>query len=198
MAHMANLRRQADGASLSSASSTLRMSLIGSRASITSDLFSESSSIASIPPEVEFPPTPVFRDEIPRGLMQKAESSFFATQAPKCSAPKNMYPLQNSHFLNNSTSLNFNLAQHTATSTGSIRRGDYLTRDGYVVFPPPKMQYPEELRAYPFETQGYQDHSGLFIAYVRRPEHPQSLSKNGKPPERPYGSVRFFTLDGEY
>ena len=164
-------------------------------------MFSGSLSVASLPAEVEFPPTPVFTDEIPRGLMQKAESSFFAAQAPKHSAPKNPYPLQNSHLLNRSAALlNSSTAQHTPTPTGSIRRGywnrrgDHLTRDGYVVFPPPKTQYPEELRAYPFETQGYQDHSGMFIAYVRRPEHPQSLSKHGQPPERPYESVCFLLL----
>jgi hypothetical protein len=124
-------------------------------------------------------------------------SRFFrhTTQVPKRSAPKN------SPFPNNSASLlNFNLAQRTPTPTGSVRcgywnrRGDHLTRDGYVVFPPPKMWYPEELRMYPSETQGYQDHCGLSIAYVRRPEHPQSLSKHGEPPERPYESVCFLLL----
>ena len=202
--HMADLRRQIDGVSVSSASSTHRTSFIlGSRHSIRSSVFSESCSITSLSAEVEFPPTPVFTDEIPRGLTPIPES--FATQAPKRSAPDNLYPLQNSPFPINSTSfLNFNLAQRTPTPTGSVRRGywnrrgDHLTRDGFVVFPPPKMQYPEGLRAYPFETQGYQDHSGSFIAYVRRPELPQSLSKHGKPPERPYESVRFFfALDGE-
>jgi hypothetical protein len=152
---------------------------------------------------IECPPTPVFTDEIPRGLTPIPESSFFATQTPERSAPKNPYPLQNSHF-NSASLLNFNLAQRTPTPTGSIRRGywnrrgDHLTRDGYVVFPPPKMWYPEELRTYPSETQGYQDHSGLSIAYVRRPEHPQSLSKHGEPPERPYESVCFFPLDEEW
>jgi len=199
--HMADLRRQIDGISVSSTSSTPRSSFIGSRLSIGSSLFSESFSIASLSAEVECPPTPVFTDEIPRGLTPIAESPFFATQAPKRSAPKNPYPLQNSHFPNNSASmLNFNMAQRTPTPTGFIRRGywnrrgDHLTRDGYVVFPPPSMQYPEELRTYPFETQGYQDHSGFFIAYVRRPELPQSLSKHGKSPERPYKSVCFFLL----
>ena len=207
--HMADRRRQIDDASLSSASSTPRTSFIGSRHSIGSSIFSESFSIESLSAEVlsaavECPPTPVFTDEIPRGLTPIAESSFFATQAPKRSAPENPYPLPNSYLLNNSASLlNSNLAQCTPTPTGTIRRGywnrrgDHLTRDGYVVFPPPRMQYPEDLRTYPFETQGYQDHSGFFIAYVRRPEHPQSLSKNGNPPERPYESVCFFLLDGE-
>ena len=208
--HMAELRRQVDGVSVSSTSSTPRTSFIlGSHRSIRSSVFSESFSIASLSTEVlsaevECPPTPVFTDEIPRGLTPIAESSFFTTQAPKHSVPKNSYPVQNSPFPSNSTSLlNFNLAQRTPTPTGSVRRGywnrrgDHLTRDGYIVFPPPKMQYPEELRMYSFEIQGYQDHSGFFIAYVRRPEHPQSLSKHGNPPERPYESVCFFLLDGE-
>jgi hypothetical protein len=204
--YMANRRRQIDGASLSSASSTPRSSFIESCPSIRSSVFSESSSIVSLSmevlsAEVECPPTPIFTDEIPRGLTPIPESSFFATQAPKRPAPKSPYLLQNPHFPNNSASLlNFNLAQRTPTPTGSVRRGywnrrgDHLTPNGYIVFPPPKMQYPEELRMYPFENQGYQDHTGLFIAYVRRREHPQSLSKHGQPPERPYESVCFFFL----
>jgi hypothetical protein len=131
--------------------------------------------------------------------MQKTESSFFAAETPKDSVPKNSLPFQYSHLPNNSASLlNSSSAQRTPTPTGSVRhgywnrRGDHLTPDGYVVFPPPRMQYPEELRMYPFENQGYQDQSGLFIAYVRRPELPQSLPKHGKPPERPYESVCFF------
>jgi len=47
---------------------------------------------------------------------------------------------------------------------------------------------------YPFENEGYQDHNGVFIAYVRRPELPQSLPKDGNPPERSYESVCFFFL----
>ena len=208
IARMADLRRQANGASLSSTSSTpwtRQMSLIRSRASITSNLFSESFSIASLPLEVEFPPTPIFTDETPKGLTQKAESPFFATQTPRGFVPKNLHPLKNSHLPNNTTTLlNSSSDQHTPTPTGLVRRGywnrrgDHLTPESYVVFPPLSMQYPEELRMYPFENQGYQDHYGSFIAYVRRPELPQSLPKNGKPPERPYESVWFFFFfDGE-
>ena len=183
MTRMASLRRQADGASLSSASSTPQRSLIGSRTSFVSDLFSESSSIASPFLEVDFSPTPVFRDEIPKGLVTKVESSFFVAQKLK----------------GRSASLvDSSLAQHPPTPTGSVRRGywnrrgDHLTPHGYIVFPPPSMQYPGELRTYPFENEGYQDHHGQFIAYVRRPELPQSLPKHGNPPERPYESVCFF------
>jgi hypothetical protein len=56
------------------------------------------------------------------------------------------------------------------------------------------MQYPDELNMYPFEHEGYRDHTGLYTACVRRPELPQSLSKHGKPPEHPYESVRFFVF----
>jgi len=54
------------------------------------------------------------------------------------------------------------------------------------------MLFPEELSTYPFENVGYQDHNGQSIAYVRRPELPQSLPKYGNPPECPYESVCFF------
>jgi hypothetical protein len=50
--HMAGRRRQIDGASLSSASSTPRTSFIGSRHSIGSSIFSESSSIESLSADV--------------------------------------------------------------------------------------------------------------------------------------------------
>ncbi|KIM38387.1 hypothetical protein M413DRAFT_30219 [Hebeloma cylindrosporum] len=163
MLHMAGLRRQIDGGSLRSGRSTLQteqMSLmLGSCVSLDSTAFSESFSVESLSlKDVEFAPTPVFTDEVPEGLMTKAESS----QSP--------------------------------TPTGLVRRGywnrrgDHLTSDGYIVYPPPRMQYPEELRMYPFENEGYQDHCGQFISYVRRTELPQSLSKHGKPPERPYES----------
>ncbi|KIM38386.1 hypothetical protein M413DRAFT_245421 [Hebeloma cylindrosporum] len=163
MLHMTGLRRQI-GASLRSGRSTLQteqMSLIlGSCVSLDSTAFSESFSVESLPlMEVEFPPTPVFTDEIPRGLINS-----------------------------NST------PRQLPTPPGLVRRGywnrrgDHLTPDGCIVYPPLGMQYPEELKMYPFEDEGYQSHSGLFISYVRRPELPQSLAKHGKPPERPYES----------
>ena len=200
MLHMAGLRRQIDGASLRSSTSTVmtsRVSWMESRTSLESTAFSECFSIGSLPPEVEFPPTPVFKDEIPQGFMSKFESSL-AAQAPKDSPAKDPYPFQNSH-LSSSSSTSTLRQRHTQLQdpTGRVRRGyrnrrgDHLTPDGYLVFPPPKMQYPEELRVYPFENEGYQDHSGLFIAYVSRQELPQSLPKQGNPPERPYESVFF-------
>ena len=183
MLHMAGIRRQIDGASLRSTNSTLQILGLGSCVSLDSSVFSDSCSVVSLSLEDEFPPTPVFRDEIPKGLMTKIESPFFAAQTPKG---------------NSASLLNSGSPQHTPTPTGPVRRGywnrrgDHLTPDGHIVFPPPNMQYPEELRMYPFENEGYQDHSGLFIAYIRRPELPQSLPKHGNPPERPYESVRFF------
>jgi hypothetical protein len=186
MLHMAGLRRQFDGASLKSTNSTLQ--ILGSWVSLDSTEFSDSCSTLSLPLRDEFPPTPVFRDEIPRELMTNFESSLFATQTLK------------GRF---ASLLNSSSTQLPPTPTGLVRhgywnrRGDHLTPDGYIVFPPPSMQYPEELRMYPFENEGYQDHSGQFIAYVRRPELPQSLPKDGHPPERPYELVSFF-LNVEY
>ena len=70
-AHMAHIRRQITN----STGSTPRDSLI-LRISDTSlsDTFSESlSSVASFSPVVEFPPTPVFKDEIPEGIMERVK-----------------------------------------------------------------------------------------------------------------------------
>jgi hypothetical protein len=160
--------------------------MLGSFVSLDSTVPSDSFSVLSLPLEDKFPPTPVFRDEIPEELMTKVESSVFAAQT-----------LKGSFASSNSSS-----AHHPPAPTGSVRRGywnrhgDHLTPDGHVVFPPLSMQYPEELRMYPLENEGYQDHNGVFIAYVRRPELPQSLPKYGNPPERPYESVCFF-FNGE-
>jgi hypothetical protein len=183
--HMAGLRRQFDGASLKSTNSTLQILGLGSCVSLDSTVFSDSCSVLSLPLDVEFPPTPVFRDEIPQGLITKVESSLFTAHILKSM----------------STSLfNSSSSQHPLAPTGSVRRGywnhrgDHLTPDGYLVFPPPYMLYPEELSMYPFEDVGYQDHNGQFIAYVRRPELPQSSSKSGYPPERPYESVGFLLM----
>jgi hypothetical protein len=65
--HMANLRRQFDGASNTSSSPWTSFKL-GSRTSTASSAFSESQSITFLPAVVEFPPTPVFMDEIPEGV----------------------------------------------------------------------------------------------------------------------------------
>ena len=71
MAHMAHVRRQITN----STSSTPRDSLILHVSDTSlSDTFSESlSSVASLPPVVEFPPTPVFKDEIPEGIMERVK-----------------------------------------------------------------------------------------------------------------------------
>ena len=178
---MAGLRRQIDGASVRSTNSTLQ--ILGSFFSPDSTVPSDSFSVLSLPLEDDFPPPPVFRDEIPEDLMTKIESSVFATQT-----------LKGSFASSNSSS-----AHQPPTPTGLVRRGywnrrgDHLTPDGYVVIPPLSMQHPEELRMYPLENEGYRDHNGVFFAYVRRPELPQSLPTHGNPPERPYESVCFFS-----
>ncbi|KIM38385.1 hypothetical protein M413DRAFT_245412 [Hebeloma cylindrosporum] len=92
MARMADIRLQADGARLSSATlstpRTRHMSLIASTP------FSESFSIASPPSDVEFHPTPVFTDEIPKGLLRRTESrrSSIATQRSKGSSARSPFP----------------------------------------------------------------------------------------------------------
>ena len=183
MLHMAGLRRKFDGASLRSTNSTLQ--ILGSYVSLDSTVLSDSCSVLSLPLEDEFPPTPVFRDEIPKGIITKVESSLFTAHALKSMS---------------ASLFNYSSSQHPPAPTGSVRRGywnhrgDHLTPDGYIVFPPPHMLYPEELSMYPFENEGYQDHSGQFVEYVRRPELPQSSSKYGYPPECPYESVCFLLL----
>jgi hypothetical protein len=178
---MADLRRQFDGTSSKSTNSSLQ--ILGSFVSLDSTVPSDSCSVPSLHLKHEFPPTPVFRDELTKELMAKVASSVFAQTLKGRSV----------------SLLSSSSAQHSPTPTGSVRRGywnrrgDHLTPYGYVVFPPLSMHYPEELRKYPFEHEGYQDHNGVFIAYVRRPELPQSLPKCGNPPERPYESVRFFS-----
>ena len=183
MLHMASLRRKSDGASLRSTVTNSTLQILGSYVSLDSTVLSDSCSVLSLPLEDGFPPTPVFRDEIPKGLLTKVETSLFTAHTIKS---------MSASFLNSSSS------QHLQTPTGLVRRGywnhrgDHLTPDGYLVFPPPYMLYPGELSTYPFENEGYQDHSGQFIEYVRRPELPQSLPKYGYPPECPYESVGIF------
>jgi len=69
------------------------------------------------------------------------------------------------------------------------RRGDHLTQSGYIVYAPPGKQFPQELRNYPTEDEGYENHDNLFTANTARPELPESLARGGKPPEKPYDSV---------
>lgn len=78
------------------------------------------------------------------------------------------------------------------------RRGDHLTDSGYVVQAPPDKLFPHELRNYPAEDEGYENHDGIFTAFVPRPDLPESLSKNGKPADLPYehvGIPHFFRYD---
>lgn len=72
------------------------------------------------------------------------------------------------------------------------RRGDHLTKEGYLVYAPADKAYPPELISYPPETEGYQDEKGSYTKYVARPELPESLPRHGKPPEYPYDVVSFF------
>ena len=71
MVHMADIRRQTNESDASSTGSTPPVSLIGPRNSVTSSDFSQSLSVASSAPVVEFPPTPVFKDEIPAGVIRR-------------------------------------------------------------------------------------------------------------------------------
>jgi hypothetical protein len=66
IARMADLRQQTNGTSSTSSTPQAResMALLGSPVSIASSAFSQSFSIASLPPAVEFPPTPVFMDQL--------------------------------------------------------------------------------------------------------------------------------------
>ncbi|KAF8156707.1 hypothetical protein B0H34DRAFT_859416 [Crassisporium funariophilum] len=66
------------------------------------------------------------------------------------------------------------------------RRGDHLTPQGYIVYAPLDKAYPEDLKTYPLEGEGYTDHDGLWAAYVARPELPESLPRHGKAPGCPY------------
>ena len=215
MAHMADLRQQSNGTSSTSSTPQTResMALLGSPVSIASSAFSQSFSITSPPPAVEFPPTPVFADQIPEGFMRKLESLSVA-QTPETSALRKPHSLQSTrpatamrslhtiHEVATSSSSNSTPRQQPIelpVSTSLVRRGywnrrgDHLTPEGYLVFPPKSRQYPDDLKTYPFENEGYRDHNGSFTAYRKRPELPQSLRKGGNPPERPYESVGFFS-----
>ena len=172
IAYMADLRRQIHGTS--STSSTPQSSLLlGTPISIASTAFSPSSSIASPPQAVEFPPTPVFTDDIPEEFMRKVESSLFVGQAPLL---RNSHPLQNSD-PQGSNSNHIPVTATTASSTATTsntnptsmttpasyhpppapdpaavarhgswnRRGDHLSPTGYIGYfdEPPESNYKE-------------------------------------------------------
>ena len=94
--HLADIRRQVDGNSSKSTSRSRSLALLGSRVSIAPSAFSQIFSVASLPPAVEFPATPVFRDEFPAEFTRKLER-LAVEQRPKARALKSLhYPLQNS------------------------------------------------------------------------------------------------------
>ena len=75
------------------------------------------------------------------------------------------------------------------------RRGDYLTMDKYVVYAPHNRANPPELEGYPLPTEGYKDHYGNFVKYdPSRRELPESLPRQGLPPQLPYDKVRLCML----
>lgn len=60
------------------------------------------------------------------------------------------------------------------------------------MYAPPEKANPPELANYPGEFSGYQDEQGRFIKFEVRRELPESLPRNGRPPEKPYESVSAF------
>ncbi|KAG8216563.1 hypothetical protein J3R82DRAFT_6744 [Butyriboletus roseoflavus] len=69
------------------------------------------------------------------------------------------------------------------------RRGDHLTPNSCVVYAPHDRVYPEELRDYPDEREGYRDQFGTVVAWrAERPELPASLPYHGRAPTQPYES----------
>jgi hypothetical protein len=68
------------------------------------------------------------------------------------------------------------------------RRGDFLTRDGFIVYAPEDKAYPSELEHYPEDA--YVNETGDRIEYEpSRPELPESLPQRGRPPTQPYDTV---------
>jgi hypothetical protein len=75
------------------------------------------------------------------------------------------------------------------------RRGDYLTLDKYVVYAPQNRTNPPELAHYPTPTEGYMDHLGTFMHYDPTwRELPESLPRQGHPPQLPYDKVKRHTI----
>ncbi|KAG6877558.1 hypothetical protein C0993_006055 [Termitomyces sp. T159_Od127] len=71
------------------------------------------------------------------------------------------------------------------------RRGDHCTDEGYIVFAPPELAFPDELSTYP--ERDYQDDLGFRVAFdSKRPELPESLPRHGQPAEKPYKTVRSY------
>jgi hypothetical protein len=84
--------------------------------------------------------------------------------------------------------------RHTVRFGYWNRRGDYLTMDKYVVYAPHDRANPPELEGYPSPTEGYKDHHGNFVQYdPSRRELPESLPRQGQPPQLPYEKVSAFS-----
>ncbi len=74
------------------------------------------------------------------------------------------------------------------------RRGDHLTLDGHVVYAPPHLSHPAELKSYPRTKDGYMNHEGAFMKQSPNwTELQDSLPRFGRPPVRPYESVSAFS-----
>lgn len=70
------------------------------------------------------------------------------------------------------------------------RRGDHLTADDYIIYAPPQLQNPPELRGYPAHDDGYVSHLDEFKPYLpHRKEHAGSLPVQGRPAKYPYEKV---------
>jgi hypothetical protein len=67
------------------------------------------------------------------------------------------------------------------------KRGDFLTRDGQIVYAPDHRAYPEELKDYP--DKDYRNELGDVAPFLERPELPGSLPLRGHPPVQPYEMV---------
>ena len=119
---LADIRRQADGTSSTNSSPQTSLALLGSSVSITSSAFSQSFSVLSPPSAVEFPPTPIFTDEVPgpsAEFMRKLEL-LSVGQTPKTTALKNSHHLlQNSHTIIATRSLDTTHKVDSSTSTSS-------------------------------------------------------------------------------
>lgn len=69
------------------------------------------------------------------------------------------------------------------------RRGDHLTPDGHVVYAPPQLSHPPDLKSYPRTKDGYMNHEGAFMKQSRNwTELQDSLPRFGRPPVKPYES----------
>ncbi|KAK0204038.1 hypothetical protein DFS33DRAFT_854487 [Desarmillaria ectypa] len=69
------------------------------------------------------------------------------------------------------------------------RRGDHLTPDGHIVYAPPHLSHPVELRDYPRTKDGFKNHEGLFMKQSPNwTELQDSLPRFGRSPVRPYES----------